>query len=223
MVFADWEFFSDFTPNIEALDTSNFIDGASSLRVFDPAGPGPEGWHAQVVTGGLPYTRGLTYGKVRTLLKFLQATGGQVDGIRAGIFCMSSTSDISSTGSAYFMSIYPDTVDNVHMWKLTSGLDQHPTLGATQQLFEASKSLTIGTTVAVELEWRADSVQIGGTRLIGRVGNSITYGDLTEVFDIVDGSAFFSTTAEGLAVSRNSTPSALIDIIFDNTTIFSFT
>jgi hypothetical protein len=222
MAFVDWEHGEDFSETFN-IQTDEFINGSSALRVTNISTISGESALIARVTSASAINRFYTYGRIRTLIRFVQGSGGSPDDIRAGIWCMGSSASISSLptgGNLYLAYIFPDTSNNVLVRRSSSGADD---LTAALVLATATKSLAVGQDVAFQLEWRASSSLIGGTRLRVSVGDDPGYGDLNEIIDVVDGGSsalLVSAGGEGLLIQVNT--GGTCDVIFDDTVLTSF-
>ena len=211
MPLADWDFFQSVGAN-QGLNLVGPIVGTSSLTA---TGTSFIEWHAQ---RNNTFSRGFDKGKVRTLMR-TNSIGFSVSSFLPGIFCLSDVEDITPGGTSFYCVIAkPQNVaNNVKLKKINDGIGD---IDSTTSLIEGTKDFSVGTTIALELEWIADLVTLGGTLLTVRVGDALDYSDLAPLMSIVDTTSPYTTGfAEGLVLQTDN--SGVYDMFFDETDIFS--
>jgi hypothetical protein len=218
VAFADWTFYESHAAHLCAIDGAAPLVGTGSLQINNHADNGQN----SVTHGYYTANKGFTRGRIRTLLQ-LTAVGGLPDAY-AGIVCMQSQTDMSSTtGSAYMglLGISNQGLGQLRYWgklfKTTGGF-----LGSWTTLATSTNTslFTAGTTVAVQLEWVADSAVLGGVRLILSFGSQTDFSDLAEICDYTDTSSPLSTAAaEGLMFRKIGTFGDNAEARFDQTTV----
>lgn len=215
MAFTDWEFFTD-TGVSAAHDTVTPLLGTGSF-ITVASGTGNRGLSGNVtVASGI--TQGMTRGRIRSVIN----VDAFVAGYRIGFYCMASQKDITSSGSFYSLSVHTRTslaIDaQLELRKHTPGLFSYLLLTETTN---NPSSINEFTDIVVELEWQADVVNLGGTRLVGRAALGTSFGSLVKHIDYVDTTGpYTSSVSEGIMGQWFTTGESMTARL-DNTEIIS--
>ena len=216
MSLTDWTIYRDggtISSNptaIASITTTNPLVGAGSLRVTES--PGTDFQSINLVPATFP--TGYLSGRMRTLIRLdnMISVSNPSHVSHAGLLCLQSVENMSKfgafggTGKSYGASVSIGngfSSQKINLYKFTSGLD-----GSSGQLLAAltnitpSFTLTTGSVIALELQWRADPIvvtELGGVSLKIRIGQLLDFSDLQEVIAYVDTvSPYTATVSEGL-------------------------
>ena len=238
MPLADWNIFKGNAGGAvgnfdHQLNITTPLLGTGSLQASSTAAIPNQPHLSAVPLGAGPLPRGFDSAKLRTLVR-LDTLGATTNLVHTGITAMRSQEDLTgepaSTGSAYYYALRfaedLSSVDTV-LHKTATGLDFDSVSGAIQNGTTLGTallgfSISLGSTVAIELEWRATASiisQLGGALIRCRVGQATDYSDLTEVLNFIDTSALTATVGEGIFISGGA--SAAVQYSYDETTLFS--
>lgn len=215
MALSDWTQYIIGTPTVE-IENFTQIVGIGSLRQA-----GVDDVVAMVENN---YTRGLTRGRIRDLIRIDTWTGANE--YNAGFFFMSSQDDITSGGEFYTCTLnstssISDT--KVEIQYHSSGLSTSPSVlfsGPTFDREDTSDPLII----ALEVEWVYEPTLLNGILIIVREGHddSLTdFSNLSEVGRIIvfEEEAFFIGTSNSEGIYMDSRTSGTLDVIRDSTRI----
>jgi hypothetical protein len=195
----------DFETGISNFDTYTQGSGSWTYNIVSPAigtgsinfghGGYTTGGGNIVVTGASGRTKGITAGRLRTLIKPINWVGSDTT---ARLYCMQSNEDLTS--SSDFYTVY---FQNNNTWQL-----QRVSGGTLSSAGTFIKSGTwtypgSGNIRAVELSWFYDFSEFGGVRFTVKDGSATNYSDLADTgegsfYDNQDGSHLTTSVAEGL-------------------------
>lgn len=212
MGLGDWEV-KNTTQLGVSLDVSTPIDGSGSLAVTSVATGSVNQGASITLSAVTDPDRGHERGRIRTLVKNVTGSATQIIG---GIFCLADSPNWAlTTGLAYFASVNSST----GAFRLEHGVSF---TAGTNIVATYAQGYTLGTTIAMELEWHRSATDIGGVYLIGRTGAALDFSDLTERWtyaaDIPLG-AF--TGYEGIYMLRDTGSTGSFS--YDKTSVFSIT
>jgi hypothetical protein len=216
MALLDWTQYIVNTPTVE-IENFTQIVGIGSLRQA-----GSEVLSTLVENN---YTRGLTRGKIRDLIRIDTCTGGSDYDV--GFFFMASQDDLTASGTCYTCSINCTSATantKVELQYHSSGLSASPSVLFSSSSFDRDDSLG-PLIIALELEWVYEPSLLNGVLITVREGHdsSLTdFSNLLEVGKIIvfEEDPFFieTSSSEGIYMdSRGS--SGDLDIIRDSTRI----
>jgi hypothetical protein len=94
----------------------------------------------------------------------------------------------------------------------------------TTVLFESTSTWSLTTEVPFQVEWVADSPNLGGTRIQFWTGTLNDFSDLTKIYDAIDynPNALLTSAGEGPIVTHYVGDSNTYEVRFDNTTIYQY-
>lgn len=224
MAIADW-FIVKSNAGIDAnLEISSPIDGTGSLHITQSsiaASVAVANSHLRLMAG--PPQSQFTKGKVRTLIQPKQFTDGATSVSFVGILGMMSQADVfASGGKAYFAGRWGAASPD---WRITrvdngvSGVSSHTSLASSI----TTNIPGVDDVRAIEFEWVYDELEFNGVRLTFSVSPDDDFGNLTQVYQVVDTSAnhLTSTVGEGLFFSAlHSATGPVVETLYDKTTIF---
>jgi hypothetical protein len=156
------------------------------------------------------HSRGFVMGKIRTLLRI---NSGSISPDLGGIFCLGSiAAGITDIGSAYMFGPVGLTLQ---LRKVFSGLSDN----GTTLLYNTGINMVVGTTKAIELEWKSSLDIFGGVRFVMSAGDATDFSDLTEIDTYVDESSpLLTSQSEGL-FNYQSGVGESTTLVFDQTTV----
>ena len=192
MALTDWSILKSDLTIKAALTQIAPIAGGSSLFLSDNGAPGnPQA----VLLRSLSSEKGLLFGKLSGLFRLDQVNGAGV----GFVFMMDRENITGDFGQFYGLFVGKTRIaaTEIVLSKFLHGLQGAETL-------LAFSSYVPSGVCALEVEWRSDLGNIGGTRIIIRSSDptidAIDYNNLTTVYDQVDStSPFVITHAEGIA------------------------
>lgn len=167
-------------------------------------------------------TKGQLDGRMRTIIKYVGATGSGSASNFVGLYCLSSQEDLSSTGSCYSLAWHfrdDLTIEDLRLNKHTTGLDVAGTNLASSTFSKGS-----GDTFTLQLDWISSlSATIGGTYLKAYTGTATDFSDLSSVMTWVDyDSPLTTSVAEGVMHRYQASSTGFQrSMFFDQNTLFS--
>jgi hypothetical protein len=179
------------------------------------------------------YPTGFENGKIRTLIRFDDMDDISSQENHAGMLAMQNVENLSefgTTNTAYGLSVSVGegfSPQSFRLWKFVEGLDGGSGSLNTGQALDSVAlpfTLTTNSVVCMEFEWQASGQivsELGGVLLIGRLGQSTTFDDLTTLITVVDTTSPFTTTvAESIfAGFKNQAASGTNRVTFDQTSL----
>jgi hypothetical protein len=116
-----------------------------------------------------------------------------------GFGCMMSQEDLTGgAGSAYGLILTTGdtlgTITAMRIVKFTAGYAQAGAGGSTILASETGLSIAEGTTIAMELRWRFDLAQFGGTAFTAYRGSALDFSDLSLKISTQDSSSPLTTS-----------------------------
>jgi hypothetical protein len=209
-------------------DIITAIDGSGSLVMTHT--PSNEFQSINMVPSTLP--TGVVAGRMRTIIRIDDLDDPSMQENHFGILSMMSTEDMSEFGTsntAYGLSASIGegfTPQSVRLWKFNQGLDGGSGSLDILQILDSvlpTFTYTSGGIIALEFEWRTEPEivsQLGGSLLIGRVGQALDFSDLQEVINFIDVTPYTSTVGESLfSCFKNAMASGDNKVTFDKTTL----
>jgi hypothetical protein len=182
--YADFDYYPS-SANIEAVLTIlSPLTGLSSLLIRKAGGIDSPSLNFAPLTP--TYMQGLIEGGLRTQISTPELSSASQG---AGLVCMQSQRDLSSSGTAYGLRWQPlaGADGRLHLLKLTSGLNTGVTVLDTVDIVSGVGLNTL------QLRWRV-SVPLGGTLLLGYHGTAVDFTDLTLAMAYLDASSPLSTS-----------------------------
>ena len=224
MAIADW-FIVKTDPGVDVhLEIGSPIDGTGSLRIAQDAiaAVTPVASAHLRLMAGPPQSQFLK-GKVRTLIQPKQVTDGATSVTFQGIQGMMSQADVfTAGGKAYFAGRWGGVSPSWWIARADNGVT-----GAGSFTMLASGTTTnlpgIDDIRAMEFEWVYDPLEFNGVRLTLSAAPDDDFGNLVQIYQIVDTSASHldSTVGEGLFLSALHTATGpVVETFYDKTTIF---
>lgn len=216
MALLDWTQYIVGTPTVE-IENFTQIVGIGSLRQA-----GTEILSTLVENN---YTRGLTRGKIRDLIRIDTCTGGS--DYDAGFFFMASQDDLTASGECYTVSINCSSTSantRIELHYHSSGINASPTVIFSSDPFDRDD--TAGPLIiALEVEWVYEPTLLNGILITVREGHDPSLTDFSNLSIIgktivFEEDPFFigTSSSEGIYVdSRGSTGN--LDVIRDSTRI----
>ena len=192
MAISDWVINKSVATHTVSLTTVDPMVDLSSLS-YDSLGGGPSGSFNMYRVNVAERAR------VRGVYQFLIEPTAQSSGCQFGFTCMNSALDVTQSGTSCYLAGYNGSISGRSLFirKFTNGLD-----GSSTTLDILTFSLNNNDILPIEIEWNADDLELGGTRLILRRGNigQTDFTGLTDVFDVIDNvSPLLTTQGEGPA------------------------
>ena len=224
MAIADWFIVkSDGAMDVN-LEIGSPIDGTGSLRISQDAIAATEpvaNAHLRLMAG--PPQSQFLKGKVRTLIQPKQFTDGATSVTFMGILGMMSQADVfAAGGKGYFAGRWGAATPDWRIMRVDNGVT-----GMSDFTNLASGTTTnvpgVDDIRAIEFEWVYDALEFNGVRLTLSVSPDEDFGNLVQVYQIVDtgASALDSTVGEGLFFSAlHSVAGPVVETFYDKTTIF---
>ena len=215
MALSDWTQYIIGTPTIEIENFTQLV-GIGSLR--------QAGTDDVIVMVENSYTRGLTRGRIRDLIRIDMWSGA--GDYNAGFFFMSNQDDITSGGTFYTCALNSNnltTDTKVEIQYHSSGLSTSPSVLFSGSTFDREDSIG-PLIIALEVEWVYEPTILNGILIIIREGHdsSLTdFSNLSEVGRIIvfEEEAFFLGTSSSEGIYMDSRVSGTLDIIRDSTRI----
>lgn len=156
-------------------------------------------------------TKGVTRGKLRTLFRYDDFTGGAI-----GLTFLQSNANLT-TGTSNFYAVQLRQADGtLYLTKVLSNVVNAN--GTT--LDSVYFSPGIETVFALEAEWSVDLVELGGVALFVRTGFATDFSDLTTVMTYLDVSSPITTSvAESIFVVEVSA-GGVFNVDIDQTALY---
>lgn len=174
------------------------ISGAGALRIDNAGNEVAPAINLVVERLNASFVRGLTQGRVRTLMNISDHLLEITREGEYGIYSMASQLNLTAGGAAYAFVLH---VANTFDWRLVeyaSGVS----IGGGRVEHEAGSTFgspALGKTFAIEFEWRLDLDNFGGIKLVCRAAEGTNFGAMQEVYNTTLGAApLLTSVAEGL-------------------------
>ena len=243
MTFSQWDKFeqSDAGTIATTLDVGSPLIGVGSIN-FEASSAVTIG--AALAQLNNTFTRGLTKGRIRTILEIHGATWSNsgLGHAGPGIFWGASSLDITSTLSNWYwfgigkdggaLNMFPlvcragggnpQREMRDLLWRVTS--NNVIASGAS------SIAMVLGDTLPIQAEWDMDNANYGGTRITCSVGNvgDTDFTNLTVIYDFVDPASegILTATVEGVGlIFDDNSPTLAVGhgSRQDETTVFQLT
>jgi len=224
MAIADWFIVkSDASMDVH-LEIGSPIDGTGSLRISQEdiaATVGVSNAHLRLMAG--PPQSQFLKGKVRTLIQPKQFTDAATSVTFQGIVGMMSQADVfAAGGQGYFAGRWGGASPSWWIARVDNGVS-----GSGSFTMLASGNTTslpgVDDVRAIEFEWVYDPLEFNGTRLTFSVAPDDDFGNLVQIYQIVDTdpTSLDSTVGEGLFFSAlHSVAGPVVETFYDKTTIF---
>lgn len=188
------------------------ISGAASLILTSTA-------FGQVAyltpTGASGFMKGIEQGRLRTLVQPRSSSG---NGYGFGLVCMGSADTLGTVNGAFYRFEFFITGS----YSLVRGT-AHVLSAGTPGTIVASGSTTTtqNVTYGMQIEWIADSVNLGGVYLALKKGTATDFSDLTFLTQIHDVStaALVTSVSEGVYMRGYTSVTGAI-VAFDQTELF---
>jgi len=215
MALLDWTQYIIGTPTVEVENFTQLV-GIGSLR--------QAGADEVVVMVENNYTKGLTRGRIRDLIRIDTWTGA--NSYNTGFFFMSSQDDITSGGTFYTCALNSSvstTDTKIEIQHHSSGLSTSPTVLFSGSTFDREDSIG-PLIIALEVEWVYEPTILNGILIIIREGHdpSLTdFSNLSEVGRIIvfEEEAFFIGTSSSEGIYMDARSLGTLDVIRDSTRI----
>lgn len=190
----DWEVLKSDAGLVVGLQSANPLVGSYSLEIHNDAIKSTVATSAATVRR-VTSPAAFTSGRIRTLIRALDAApAGTAEGL-FGILCMMNGTDVISAGGKCYAAGYHNT--GTPQWRLVrfdNGIGDTST-ATNLETGDTTNTPAEDETHAIELEWNLDEDEFSGVNLIMRVGAEEDFSDLTEIYNHVD------STASHLAIS----------------------
>lgn len=217
MAFSDWDLYSHDSGILIQSSTPNSIVGDTSLNIASASGVTGGGNAVPSDSSGL--AKGLTAGRMRSLVNVLVGTGGADNAVR--INCMQNADDLSSSATFYTLEARLDGTWVVR--RVTSG-DFESTgtiIGSGTWAYPGATNVW-----AMELLWFLDVSEFSGVRFAVQFGVTGAL-DYTDLADPTTGGGFFDDTsgflvssgAEGVGADDFGSTSDL-SVLFDKVQLY---
>ena len=218
MAFGDWTQYVN-QGWVFAINVTTPLVGIGSGR-FTPAPFGAGTDMSNIVVTNLSgRTKGVTQGKIRSLFRYTNPpTAGTLNGF--GFTFMMSAENVSTSTGNFYGAGYDFNTGRLHIRKAT--LSSLSSIGSGTGLAQ-SEIVTPGNGVvmSLEVEWIADTVELGGTAIFVRTGSLNDFSDLTTVISYLDTATPYTTTvAESIYIITGNGIGAAWSLDFDQTTLF---
>jgi len=237
MVLADWDRFqaSPFEFN-DGLDISNPIIGTGSYSIDSSATNSTA--QGAIATLDNTFTRGLTKGRIRTLVRFDAdnfANYGASASTSVGpiIFYMCNNLDPTSTNTTFYATKLVMNGTNlvtpvIYQRKTNSDIVTACGVGNGNNLADGASQIAITADdhIPMQIEWNLDIPGLGGIRHTLSLGavNDNDFSGLSVIYDVLDTSSPITTSVvEGIGfIYFDGSPSFQTGnlVTFDNTGIF---
>lgn len=190
----DWN--SSLTNAQGALQASVVLDGTQSLLCNPIQGNAQMRFFWSRLTGG-GYTAGLTKGRMRTLLRLDDISVG------AGFVFMASSTNVAVASGNFYEAGKRGGVNEVFIARITGGL-----VSFSSSSNVAAYTFAVNTPYALQVDWIADAVNLGGVLIELSVGTAVDFSNLVRVTAWMDSSAskLLTTVAEGIGGAWNVVP-----------------
>lgn len=204
MALTDWDTYSAGGGQVDYnVDVLTPLVQTASLQIFAQDG----GFGNMVVTDSSGRTKGVSAGRLRTILRL----DGPYTGVSAsnycGILAMQSHEDMGTTGSDCYMWGWRFTGNGAtsQWFTLRKFTNTNNSLGTLLSEVSIVSPYAIGSVITLEFEWVEAFATLGGVILRGRSGTMTDYSDLTEQVAYFDNSSPLTTTvAEGLGAKAST-------------------
>jgi hypothetical protein len=191
MAYADFDVYKSHAGMIVAVDVLSPVEGVSSLYLADN-GVGGDPQAIAIRQDGGGYTRGLTQGRMRGLIKIISSPGAS-----AGFTFLQSQVDITTSGDLYgiFVGRPRLSIDQLCLKKLVTnqGL-QAPAIELLVLNYSPSTNV-----IALEVTWVVDLTTLGGTYIkvsaSDPASSATDFSGLITRYEAVDYSSPLTTSA----------------------------
>lgn len=209
MAFSDWRFYSQGAMT-SFLNFGNPIAGSSSLSIFSSDSSSTA--NAAAVAHLRPgFPLGNIRGRIRSLARVDRAVTSTFDDAGPGVYFMSNNLDITGTSSNYYWAgVHVDNNLSLVIAKASNTalaeLNWSTATGVGSVLERTGvTSVLEGDVIPFQVEWEADLVNYGGTRIILSMGNlnDTGFNSLAVQLDLVDSvSPYVTSIAEGIGYAN---------------------
>ncbi len=163
------------------------------------------------------YTPGITKGRARQIA---YVTSGNK--ARFGFSFMNSVANITGNSGVNWYEAGPYIDGATRKFRIVRVVGSES--AGTTVIFDSIATWSLSTVIPFQIEWIADSFNLGGTRLILSVGTLADFSDLVIIYDAIDfnPNALLTSAGEGPMVTHWDTGGDVYAVRFDQTSIFAY-